>query len=300
MDTLPGGYWDGSNCQKRFNFRELTGQLELDLADAVTGMGRNPNSAPVLVTSVLSKALDNIDGKPATKEIVHDLSVPDRQYLMRKLAILLGYDTAWFSKDCSSCAERFDFQITYSDLPVFPAKEGYPYVIVNTKHGKQKFRVPTGADQEAILKVGNDIDSETALLRLCYVPEKQGHVSEELGYVPEKFGRASEKARHVSHVSDDELEFSEKDTAKIGAALEEVSPSVITNINAGCPECGESHQIRLDPYFLLEKNIGSQLLNDIHTIAQSYHWNEKEILALSKQRREIYLDLIEQDSIARE
>ena len=295
MDTLPGGYWDGSNCQKGFSFRELTGQLELDLAEAVTGMGRNSSSVPVLVTSVLSQALDNIDGKPVTKEIVHDLSVSDRQYLMRKLAILLGYDAAWFSKECSNCAERFDFHITYSDLPVIPAKEGYPFVIVDTKHGKQKFRVPTGADQEAILKIGNDIDSETALLRLCYVPEKQGHLPQKLAPFSEKIGNISEKARHISRVSNDVIEFSDMDVAKIGAALEDVSPSIITNINAGCPVCGESHQIRLDPYFLLQKNIGSQLFNDIHTIAQIYHWNEKEILALSKQRREIYLELIDQE-----
>ena len=277
MDTLPGGYWDGSSCIKEYSFRKLTGQLELDLADAVTGLGINSSSVPMQVTSVLSKALDNIGGKPSTKDIVHNLSVPDRQYLMRELAILLGYDTAWFSKDCSNCAERFDFEINYADLPVTPAKEGYPFVIVNTKHGKQKFRVPTGADQEAILNIGNGVNSEVALLSLCYVSEKTH--------------KASEKARHVSN----DLEFSDKDAAKIGAALEEVSPSIITNINAGCPECGEDHQIRLDPYFLLQKSIGTQLFNDIHTIAQSYHWNEKEILALSKQRREIYLELIDQE-----
>ncbi len=277
MDLLPGGYWDGSNCLRNYSFRELTGQLEIDLVDAVAESGGKSGSVPAVVTYVLLAALDNIDGAKPNREIVHNLSVVDRQYLMRKLAVILGYDSSWFSKQCSNCTEKFDFQITYSDLPVIPAKDGYPFVTVATRFGEQIFRVPTGADQESVLNIRSDADAERILLKRCHFA-----------------GAGFEKTDFEN------IAFQKNDIEKIGAALEQVSPGIITNINAGCPGCGEQHLIRLDPYFLLQKNIGEDLFNDIHVMAKHYHWNEREILALSRKRRQIYLDLIEQDSIGRE
>ena len=41
------------------------------------------------------------------------------------------------------------------------------------------------------------------------------------------------------------------------------------------------------------------MLRQIHTLARSYHWSEREILALPLERRLAYLLLIEEDSDAR-
>ncbi len=283
METLPGGYWDGRTCLKSYSFRSLTGQMELDIIEAMAGAKSTPasvpaqvTSVPVLVTSVLVAALETFEGRKPTREIVHNFSVADRQFLMRKLAIMLGYDSYWFSKKCSNCEVDFDFQLTNSDLPVTPAQKSFPFVTLETSHGAKTFRVPTGVDQEAIASIKSSthrrIDmqgAEDLLIGLCLC-------------------------------SNEDLEFTAEDMEKIEAALDEVSPGIITNINAGCPECGTEHQIRLDPYYLLQKGLGKDLFNEIHTIALNYNWSEAEILALSRSRREIYLGLIDQDGFAEE
>ncbi len=278
METLPGGYWDGHTCLKSYSFRSLTGQMELDIIEAMAGAKSAPasvpaqvTSVPVLVTSVLVAALETFEGRKPTREIVHNFSVADRQFLMRKLAIMLGYDSFWFSKKCSNCEVDFDFQLTNSDLPVTPAQKSFPFVTLETSHGAKTFRVPTGVDQEAIASIKSSthrrIDmqgAEDLLIGLCLC-------------------------------SNEDLDFTAEDLEKIEAALDEVSPGIITSINAGCPECGTEHQIRLDPYYLLQKGLGKDLFNEIHTIALNYNWSEAEILALSRSRREIYLGLIDQD-----
>ncbi len=276
METLPGGYWDGHTCLKSYSFRSLTGQMELDIIEAMAGAKSAPASVPVQVTSVLVAALETFEGRKPTREIVHNFSVADRQFLMRKLAIMLGYDSYWFSKKCSNCKVDFDFQLTNSDLPVTPAQKSFPFVTLETSHGAKTFRVPTGVDQEAIASIKSSthrrIDmqgAEDLLIGLCLC-------------------------------SNEDLEFTAEDLEKIEAALDEVSPGIITNINAGCPECGTEHQIRLDPYYLLQKGLGKDLFNEIHTIALNYNWSEAEILALSRSRREIYLGLIDQDGFAEE
>lgn len=266
MKTLPGGYWDGQNLLRNYSFRSLTGQVELDIVEALADKSAQ---LPALVTSVLLAAIESVEGRKPTRDIVHNFSVADRQFLMRKLAIMLGYDSYWFSKGCSACDEEFDFQITNSDFPVTSAKSGFPFVTVDISHGARTFRAPTGVDQEAVVNIADAKIAEEFLIGLCLC-------------------------------SNEDLEFTTEDLDKIEVALDDISPGIVTSINAECPECGAEHQIHLDPYYLMQKGLGKDLFSEIHIIASHYHWSETEILALSRSRREVYLGLIDQDSFTEE
>ena len=82
------------------------------------------------------------------------------------------------------------------------------------------------------------------------------------------------------------------DLARIEAALDEVSPWVVTEVAGSCPACGATHPVALDPYVVM-RGPASELYDEVHTLAWHYHWSEAEILALPRARRQLYLRLID-------
>jgi hypothetical protein len=82
------------------------------------------------------------------------------------------------------------------------------------------------------------------------------------------------------------------DLAQVEAALESVAPEVTTAVQAACPECRQTHDLGIDPYFCLNHR-HEDIMAQVHLIATVYHWSEAEILSLPKPRRRRYLQLID-------
>ncbi len=262
---LPGGLWRHDECRRDWSFRTLTGEVELSILDA----GRSRGTVPQRVTTVLSAALADLGGAAVHPEAVRALAVADRQYLMRRLAVEIGLEESWFSVTCPACEAEFELPVRHGDLPVKPAGEGYPFATVETSLGTLRFRVPNGADQEAIAGADLDEDLDEArrtLARACSEPPFEGELTNE-------------------------------DLDRIEAALEDVSPEVVTRAQAACPECGKPVEAQLDPYICLTAagrfGDAGGLFLDIHLLASAYHWSEREILALPRERRRLYLSLVD-------
>lgn len=253
---LPGGYWDGRERRRDFAFAPITGAFELSLAES----GSAEASLPRRVTIVLSSALEHVGGVPATVERVHALAVGDRQFLMRQLAVLLDQDMVWLSSTCASCERGFDVQIEQSRLPVKEAGASFPFAMAPASWGACRVRVPSGEDQEAAVHIGDDRAATRLLARRCA-----------LDPVPETI-----------------RELSDMDIARIEHAVEHAAPEVTTIVQSACPECGHANEVYVDPYACLTATAGS-LWDDIHDLASAYHWSERDILALSRARRQTYL-----------
>lgn len=253
---LPGGVWRDGALHRDFAFRPLNGEVELAIAES--GAVQSP---PAGVTAVLAAALARVGGERATPEAVRNLAVGDRQFLVRQLAVRLERDGVWLTSGCASCAASFDVYVQQSALPVKAAAGGYPFATVATASGSRRFRVPNGADQEAI----TGLDGEEAVAELLRRCSADGSGPEEL--------------------SGDEV-------AAIDAALEDVAPEVGLGLLAVCPDCSAEQEIAVDPYLCLTQ-VGSELFAEIHTLASFYHWSEAESLALPVHRRRLYLKLID-------
>ncbi|HWM92794.1 MAG TPA: hypothetical protein VN493_18665 [Thermoanaerobaculia bacterium] len=255
---LPGGLWRGGELRRDFSFRPLSGDVELALAEA----GRGRGSVPQRVTAVLSAALASLGGDAAHPEAVRALPVADRQYLMRQLAARLGMEETWFAASCARCGTGFDFPVRHGELPFKPAEEGYPFAAVETSLGPVRFRVPNGADQEVIAVIDDPEEARRALARRCAAEPLPGDLSDE-------------------------------DLARVEQALEEVAPEVVIRAQVACPDCGRPSEVHLDPYVCLGAVDGG-LFHEIHALASAYHWSESEILALPRDRRRLYLSLVDQ------
>jgi hypothetical protein len=84
--------------------------------------------------------------------------------------------------------------------------------------------------------------------------------------------------------------------ARIEADLESAIPDIDLELMLACPACGASIEagVQLGAIVLAElRERSTHLLRDVHLLARSYHWSERDILALPVGRRREYLSLID-------
>ena len=253
---LPGGVWREGCLHRDVVFRSVDGHLEMALAEAAGAL----HDIPSRVSEALQAAVAEVGSQVPDRELVDALSVGDRQFLMSRLASHLGLESVWLSATCGYCHGQFDFPLDYGAIPVKPAGEGYPFAEVLLAMGQVQVRVPTGADQRAILSWPDEQRAKVELARRCIVGES-------------------------SALTDDDI-------ACIETALEAVAPELSTHVAAPCPECGGDNLLEIDPYYCLGR-VGNELFVEIHHLAAHYHWSESEILNLPRWRRKKYLRLID-------
>lgn len=261
--VLPGGLVraDGT-VDRTYAWRPVDGTVEFALAAAAHERAR-----PHAVSQALTAALALLGGEPATRERVDTLSVPDRRFLMIELARRLGRSFAWLRHACEACGERFDFPLDLGELPVTPASEHYPCVVVATGRGRARLRVPTGADQIRVAAADDHATAARLLAALCLAP--------------------CDEAADVDPIA----ELAPDDLAAIDAAVEELAPKLPWAVEASCPACCEVSVIPIDVAAWLARMADGPTL-DVHDIASAYGWSECDILALTRTQRLKYLALI--------
>jgi hypothetical protein len=79
---------------------------------------------------------------------------------------------------------------------------------------------------------------------------------------------------------------------RLAETLEALDPAAETTIEAACPHCGEVEALRLDPAAFVWEELAARaprILRDVADLARTYHWSEREILAMPASRRAFYL-----------
>lgn len=277
MVQLPGGISIDGSLKRSFRFKPVTGLLELTLSECVMRASRQPGlTHPEQVTTVLCETLEMLADEPVSTKQVKALCVGDRQFLMRRLAIHIDDALVWLSAHCGACGESFDVSLRYSELPVKPAGAKFPETIVEIDQGKFKVRVPNGLDQEFIAAIDNDAEATHVLLKrlTSLVNKGKNHSGKEID---------------VSSINKEQIGFIEE-------VVEQMAPEIATEVLATCPHCDIDNRVPVSPYSCMEQaqaQMGRQLYSEVHTLASSYHWSEREILNMPRDRRHMYLGLID-------
>jgi hypothetical protein len=126
-----------------------------------------------------------------------------------------------------------------------------------------RFRLPSVVDQIA---VASSADAEDELARRCIQPAKIS-------------------ARHREQIE---------------AAMEVLGPSLSSDLQGRCPECGTAVKVQFDArwFCLLElRQRAAFICQEVDLLARRYHWSEAEILALPRARRAAYADLARQSGV---
>lgn len=123
-----------------------------------------------------------------------------------------------------------------------------------------KFRLPTGADQAAIAR---EPRPERALIGRCIQPP----------------------------------EISVRLRKRVERAMESLAPSLSHILQGKCPECQAAVGIYFDVQQFILREFRDQaafVYQDIHLLALHYNWSEERILALPRNRRVYYAEMLRQ------
>jgi hypothetical protein len=282
---LPGGYLDcEGNRHREVKLRPLTGREEEWIADPTREW-----TEAALVTALLRRCVERIGPDRPTEEIVRSLSVGDRDYLMLRLRQITFGKRVEITLVCprAECAKKMDIDLELDQIPIEP-KPVAPHdtITLSEEEGRQEvvFRIPNGGDQEAA-RGWLDLDERERLVRLL--------------------ARCLLKIGEVDRITPDQVaRLSDRAVEEIAAAMERSSPLVEAEMEACCPECGHlfTHDFEVVSFFINELLRGrTQLEREVHLLGFYYHWPLREILGMTRQRRQRYLRLLsdELDRIGR-
>jgi hypothetical protein len=270
MVTLPRGLL-GDVERIDADVRGLTGSDEEYLARAKGPVAET-------VTELLARCVLQLGGAPATADDLRRLSVGDREALLLHVRQATLGDRVDCVATCPdpACGERLDLTLSVGDVLVerpelaplawydetFPAPSGTDVRVV--------FRVPTGADQEAVASLVSDdpAAAATALLERCI----------------RETSSADGSPIDAGPIAD-----------LVGERMSELDPQAEIRLVFDCAACGRRVSVLFDTasYFFAEiAGSSDRLYQEVHALAWHYHWSEREILRMSREKRRRYLDLI--------
>jgi len=268
--NLPNGYWQDGVCYREAVLRQLTGTDELFLAE-------DTRLAPPAqrVTELLARCVIRLGPlTPVTADNTRELTIGDREALLLQLRCLTYGERLDCVLTCQAegCGERMDVALSATDLLVSPKGDSLPRFQKLFGQYHVIFRLPIGADQEAVVAMARTDAPKAAraLLERC-----------------------------VERVTDEnELPVAELPPAvaeQLGEWLAELDPQAELKLNLTCPVCGHPFAVLFDTasFFLQEiERRGARLYREIHTLALHYHWRAADILRMSAARRHTFLELL--------
>jgi len=260
--ALPGGLIVGDRRLDHAELRPLSGREEEWLA-----RHRGLPSARA-VTWLLGACLIAIGEEAVSEALVRNLLVGDRDYLILALRKMTLGDRFQGVLPCPACTALMDIGFAADDVPVEsrPQTAAWYALELGTAGAPPRtvrFRLPTGADQEAVL----DLDAGAAadaLLERCLANDA---------------GAPLTSAQREAVI----------------AEMDRLAPQLNIELDLTCPECGHAFVAPFDlaAFFFHEMGLnGQQLLRETHALALAYHWSEAEILGLGRDRRRAYLGLL--------
>lgn len=266
--TLPGGIALNGGWRRRAGLRPLSGREEAFLFEE----GRSLLPA-ARTTELLSRCLCRLGPlSPVAPETVAALTVGDREALLLHLRRVTLGDRISCVLGCPNrqCGEKMDLDLSVGNLLLPPygyetsvheaALPGEP----ESEPCLVRFRLPTGADQEAAAPIAfEDVNAAASLiLRRCL---------QDGGSLPPPAARA------------------------LALLMAELDPQAEVRLNLTCPACGARFTAPFDTaqYFYQEiSGAGGNLYREVHLLAFHYHWSEAEILGMTGRKRRRYLDLL--------
>ncbi len=261
--TVPGGLLAGETLDdfQRFEtagLRPLTGYEEDWLA-----ANRGEPSA-LVASGLLDACVTHLDGETPPKNIAARMLAADRDFLVFQLRRLTLGDAIHAIAACPECGKKMDVTFNAAEVPVERRPRAEPVHALPLAGGRiVRFRLPVGADQESIAGLATEAAADR-LFEACLVDDG---------------GQA----------------LTEEEKAAVIEAMGEVAPGIDLDLELACPECGRQFVLPFDTtsFFFDEMRIQEkQLMREVHSLALYYHWSERDILGLERDRRRQYLALL--------
>ena len=269
---LPRGIRLDGAWHRRAVLRPVTGRDEAFLLEHTRALWPAQRT-----TALLTRCLCRLGPLSAvTAEVVRALSIGDREALLLHLRRFTLGETMDCVFACPACAEKLELELQVADflLPPYadPAEVHETSLRVGDGSWRVRFRLPNGGDQE--LAAPHAAAPEAAVEQVL-----RGCLQE---ICDERTGEAI-------------ADITAPVAAALGQTMAELDPQAEILLDLVCPACDTAFRTPLDigDYFYRElQGRADDLYQDVHLLAFHYHWSEREILALSRRKRRLYLDLL--------
>jgi hypothetical protein len=278
VTNIPGGYCANGGHWREAYVRPLTGEDQDFLTEECGGL-----LPAQWITEVLTRCVTRLGpNEPVTREAIRSLTVGDREALLLHLRRLTWGDRVRCLLTCPSpeCTEKLEVDVDVADLLLPPYGETIQEheLTVRQEDGVStvvRFRLPTGADQEAAAAVARtNVDAAAdLLLRRCVR------------------SATSSDGNPVDKLPDTLCE-------QLPGRMAELDPQAEIILHLTCPICGAAFSVIFDTasYLIQELEAGMRhLYREVHLLAYHYHWSATEILGMSTGKRRQFLRLLEEE-----
>jgi hypothetical protein len=171
---------------------------------------------------------------------------------------------------CPACELVHEIDPPLAAILAAPAIDATP-VAITVGDYRVVARPPDSYDQAALTGCADPGDALRTLLARCVIEARRDGEPLAIDAVPEPV------------------------IAEIAQALAEHDGNAESLIRLACARCGHEWTMIFDAGEFLWAEVeqhARRLRYEVHTLARAYHWAERDILAMSAQRREAYLDLV--------
>ena len=177
---------------------------------------------------------------------------------------------AWLAcvATCACCRERLELEFSAADLRLPGAAEPDDQHRLALDGYEITFRLPDSRDLAALRDAAS---GPQTLLARCLLDIRRGDQAVALATLPPAV------------------------LAEVVAQMGRADPQADVQLDLACPSCGHRWLAPFDivAFFWREIEVwAGRTLRDVHTLASAYGWHEADILALTPQRRQIYLELV--------
>ncbi len=175
--------------------------------------------------------------------------------------------------DCPNCDNSLELNFTVSDIRQSFLSEQVSSLELETEAYKIEFRLPNSLDLLAVNHLSEMSEVTQELLKYCIISAQYKGQSIPFEQIPPQVNQALQEQ------------------------MEQADPQAEIKLVLNCPDCGHQWQAIFDilTFFWQELTAWVQrILREVHQLASTYGWREADILAMSPQRRQLYLDMISQ------
>lgn len=173
--------------------------------------------------------------------------------------------------ECGKCGEALDLEFSIDEIGLFSNHDLADIHSVSIANLNFKIRLPNSNDLHALADLRNIEDGRRLLFSRCVI----------------------EVQRDSSEITINEL--SENELDELEKIISEIDPRMEIVFDLRCPQCSHTWQspLEIGTFVWSEYDVyARQLLEQVHILASRYAWSESEILRMSEQRRQYYLQRI--------
>lgn len=172
---------------------------------------------------------------------------------------------------CPDCGERVELQCAVAEMRANISRQLPELLSVDMDDYTVQFRLPNSADLSTIVDHQDPVTIRGQLLARCLLEIQRSGIAQAKEELPVTIADA------------------------IVARMAQADPQADVQLALTCPQCAQPWSAVFDvvSFFWSElQHWAQRILREVHLLASAYGWREADIVAMSAQRRQWYVDMI--------